>query len=584
VNVDPHSGVDELARRVESLEDRLARLEDRLAGGDGVRSAETGALIAEPASDHRERQAQPSAAARPVELLPLYGRTLLIFAGAFLIRALTEGGALPDRAGAWIGIAYALVLLWLADREAPSGRTSATFFGLAGIGIAFPLVWEATSRFAFLSPRGGAVALALLGAASLAVVSRRRLHMLAWLVAAGGGGAALSLAMSTREWGTYVLELLLLSAALLFVAPRRGWLGLQWFAVAAAVGSLALMTVTLLITPEERVAGLFSAGVLLSLQLGWVLTYFGLLAYRTLGGREEVGARDAALALATLAAGFGGALAITRAGFVPELPLGFFSLVLAAGGYAVSFAFVDRRMSRANFAFYTTFALLVTLVASGSLLHGGALALLLAVLGLATGALGSLKSRATLTVHSAVYLIGALAASGGLKAIADAFGTGQPPAMAWLTLPTLLALLVAVVDAWMPSSTEGRTWGWFSRVPRVVVEALVLVGASAVVVSFAATVVGSEAGGEDLAALAAVRTGALALAAIGAAWASRRPRWPEAVWLVYPLLVLGGLKLLAVDLPQGRPATLVLSFLFYGTALILAPRLARREPGGTAAS
>ena len=30
-----------------------------------------------------------------------------------------------------------------------------------------------------------------------------------------------------------------------------------------------------------------------------------------------------------------------------------------------------------------------------------------------------------------------------------------------------------------------------------------------------------------------------------------------------------------VDLPQGRPATLVLSFLFYGAALILAPRMSK---------
>lgn len=41
-------------------------------------------------------------------------------------------------------------------------------------------------------------------------------------------------------------------------------------------------------------------------------------------------------------------------------------------------------------------------------------------------------------------------------------------------------------------------------------------------------------------------------------------------------------KLLVEDLQTGRPATLFVSFALYGSALILAPRPARRkEPGGT---
>jgi hypothetical protein len=46
--------------------------------------------------------------------------------------------------------------------------------------------------------------------------------------------------------------------------------------------------------------------------------------------------------------------------------------------------------------------------------------------------------------------------------------------------------------------------------------------------------------------------------------------------LVYPTLAVGALKLLLDDLRKGRPATLFISFVLYGIALILAPRLARR--------
>ena len=66
------------------------------------------------------------------------------------------------------------------------------------------------------------------------------------------------------------------------------------------------------------------------------------------------------------------------------------------------------------------------------------------------------------------------------------------------------------------------------------------------------------------------------MSAILLAWLGRRSRFEEATWLVYPLLVAGGLKLLLEDLRAGRAATLVVSLAFYGGALILAPRLARR--------
>jgi hypothetical protein len=50
---------------------------------------------------------------------------------------------------------------------------------------------------------------------------------------------------------------------------------------------------------------------------------------------------------------------------------------------------------------------------------------------------------------------------------------------------------------------------------------------------------------------------------------------------VCPLLVLGGVKLLGEDLRHGRPATVFASLVLYGIALIVAPRLVRRNRGTT---
>jgi hypothetical protein len=79
----------------------------------------------------------------------------------------------------------------------------------------------------------------------------------------------------------------------------------------------------------------------------------------------------------------------------------------------------------------------------------------------------------------------------------------------------------------------------------------------------------------DAGVAAVVRTAILAALAIGLALAARRWAWPELGWLVYPLVALGGVKLILQDLRVGRPATLVLSLALYGAVLVLAPRLLR---------
>jgi hypothetical protein len=72
-----------------------------------------------------------------------------------------------------------------------------------------------------------------------------------------------------------------------------------------------------------------------------------------------------------------------------------------------------------------------------------------------------------------------------------------------------------------------------------------------------------------------LRTGVLAVAALLVAWASRQARFREWAWLVYPLLVVIGLKMVAQDFKFSRPATLFIALALYGAALIVAPRLRR---------
>jgi hypothetical protein len=70
-------------------------------------------------------------------------------------------------------------------------------------------------------------------------------------------------------------------------------------------------------------------------------------------------------------------------------------------------------------------------------------------------------------------------------------------------------------------------------------------------------------------------TVALAAATVGLALLASRWGIVEAGWLVYPMLVITGLKVVSQDLGSGRAVVLVVALASYGTALVVAPRLLR---------
>ena len=113
-------------------------------------------------------------------MLPLIGRSLIVLAGAFLLRALTESGRIPGQAGAIFGLGYATLWLAAADRQPGSpSQLSRVFHGLAALVIAVPLLWEATTRFQFFSPGASAATLGVFTLVTLAVAWHRHLQILA---------------------------------------------------------------------------------------------------------------------------------------------------------------------------------------------------------------------------------------------------------------------------------------------------------------------------------------------------------------------------------------------------------------------
>jgi hypothetical protein len=132
---------------------------------------------------------------------------------------------------------------------------------------------------------------------------------------------------------------------------------------------------------------------------------------------------------------------------------------------------------------------------------------------------------------------------------------------------------MAAAAAWAVLATDpGAPRSGTARLPQLLLATLAVFAAGKALQEGLWSALGERVAG-DAGVAAVVRTAVLAALALVLACGARRGTWPELGWLVYPLVALGGVKLLLQDLREGRPATLVVSLALYGAVLVLAPRL-----------
>jgi len=564
--------MDERLSRVESaveeLSQRFADLERRVAAIEPVTAAASTAK-GEPA---RPPALTPAAAPDAVAILALIGRTLIILGGGYLLRALTEAGALPGGAGAAFGLAYAGLMLLAADRAGGRGRNAAaTACGVAATLLAYPLLWEITARFALVGPAGSAAALAAFTGAALLVAWRRRAHAFAWAATLGGLAASVGLLVATRATIPYAAFLVALGVATLWLGYDREWKLLRWpVALAADFAAVGLILRALSDAPSNP------PGLVVTVLLALVGAYLASIAARTLARGRDVIPFEVVQTGAALVVGLGGAVAVSRGTGIGTAGLGASSLVLGALSYAVAFAFVDKRQGRGrNFYFYTSLGIVFTLVGGRLLLSGGAQVAVWAGLAALTGWLGARFARLALSLHSAVYLSAAAFQAGmsGSVIAALAGGASGP----W-TLPTAGALLVlggGVLCAAAGRCAEREGARWLSGVARLVVATILVGVGGGVLISSLVAVLSVRGAVATPGMVATTRTVVLALASIALAWSARFDRLREWGWLVYPVLLGTALKLVVEDLRVSPASVLFIALAAYGIALALAPRLLR---------
>jgi len=145
----------------------------------------------------------------------------------------------------------------------------------------------------------------------------------------------------------------------------------------------------------------------------------------------------------------------------------------------------------------------------------------------------------------------------------------------------LVIALTTVACLFIPVAQHSDRWGVLAGLPQLIVLALSVWEVGGLMVAYIAPVVAGAGGPDaDPAVLAALRTAVLSVASVTLALSSRHKRWPEARWLVYPVLVLVGVKLFLEDFPNGQPVTLFIALALVGSALILVARLLGRESAG----
>ncbi len=575
----------EVEARLAALEQKLEEFSLALRGLE-KRVASLPSGVPEPEPESVSNAAEPVVSTLSDQLpqqgavlnvLTELGRCCLILGGAFLVRALTDSGTLQHPVGAGLGLAYGVLWVLLADRSAARGRlTSAAFLGITSVVIAYPLVVETSTRMAVFRPAGAAAILAVLTVLCLGVAWRRGLALFAWAALGAAVAASFVLGIVTGAVEPFAAALLAIGVASLWLAySPRPWRGLRWPAAAAA--DLFVLWAALRLAPSGPPVPGSTPSLSFFLLLAFALPflYLGSFAVRTLARRRNVVLFDAVQGIAALAVGFGGAALVVRYVQDAQPILGASAVVIAAGCYGVAFVFVERQQ-RSTFLFYATLALLLTLSGSALVAGGGVLALLWCLLALASASLATRFKRVTLAVHSAAYALAAAWQSGSAGASLDAFIA--PPARPWapLTAAGLAAIAAAAASYVLLAREKGEAYRAGERFPRLMLAVIVAFGVGAFAIAQIKNFIGGGPASLDSGAIAAARTAVLAVAAFLLAAARRRTALPELAWLTYGVLSIGAVKLLVEDLPGGRPATLFVAFVFYGAALLAAPRLLRR--------
>ena len=583
--------VDGIASVVEQLSERVREMEQRIAALEGhavtANAAESGVATV-------EVREEPVAAAAPELLIPpllrpmppktpkefpsvetpagviaVLGKAVLGMAGAYLLRAIAESGAVPKLPVLLVAIVYAGMWMVWAVRTHASNRFASVTYAITSAMILAPLLWESTVRFQVLAPAFTGVVLVAYVALTLALAARRDMELVPWVATVASVVTAVGLLFATHELvplASALLAIALASEATACMGHRLSQRVLPALAADFAIWQLVDVMTSSKLVPEGYHAA--AAGTITALCLTLMAIYGGSIGVRGFLQRKAITYFDVGQGVLAFGLGTFGALRATQGAIAPVL--GVLFLVLAAVCYWGALSrFADEPYTR-NRRISATWAAALLVAGSFFLFPPSLQVPFLCVAAVVAAFLYSSSAKFSLGLHASVFLAAAAAVSPMPAYVMNALAGSVPTAPAWsVWVVGIAAGLCYAVGGRRREEQANRRVLW-------VVPAL-LVGFAFAALAVAA-IVGLAGGRVELAAsrLSVIRTivdcaVALALAYMGSRW-----NRVELGWVAYAAVGFGTLKLLFEDLRFGNAASLVLSLLFYGGVLILLPRMMQR--------
>ena len=204
-----------LEEHIESLERRVEVLEHPLAERSPLPSVEFEAPVDAVAS-------ADDSPAQAGSLFPVLGKALLGIAGAYVLRAIEETGALPRPIVAAAGIAYAFLWLVGAARVRVGPRVTSSVYAATSALILAPMLWELTLRFNVLPAAAAAgvvcgFALTAFALARFAPDSAHDLKPVVRVASIAAAAMAVALAVASNVLLPFIAALLLLAAVCEFL-------------------------------------------------------------------------------------------------------------------------------------------------------------------------------------------------------------------------------------------------------------------------------------------------------------------------------------------------------------------------------
>jgi len=552
---------DDLIAQIQDLRQRVENLENRLAIPVAPQVLPVPAVSAvPPASDF----------VLPTNIVPVLGRMLVGIAGAYVLRALTDWGALPTGAGVTIGLLYAFLWLWIAARSPADAKFAAAVGCSTSVLIMAPLLWEATGRLKVMTTGMSAGVLAGFALVALVLGMKARHGIIATIGAASSIVMAIAFLFDRNDVVPFTAALLIIAAAMEFAAWRDLPAGARAFAAIGADSAVLLFSYLM-----ARPRGMPEAWVpaspyfVLAAQMAVVLIYSASAVIQTVVRRRTLTLAEIARTTTALLAGFGGAVWVFKDNRAIVLELGIVALAGGVACYAVSFLFFERH-NKQNFRALATFGLFLVLTGFFLPFSSSGFWILSCACAIACCWAARTLHLPTLGLHGAIYLLlGAAVARVTGQPLQVLFGVGTTTVNWAASMAVLLAAVVCwVAIAGVSSGDAGRWRNQISSLAIAAHIAWIMVGLTvfAVLGVSPATVPADTLGTVVLIALS-----------LGLAWAGTHWGRRELVWLLYGFMAIGAYKLATRDFMNERNLPLVVSLLCYGGALIMLPRMLRAE-------